>query len=125
MVNATMSLQSRVLFNPKISLIVPHNNPTQESPLEAYRRERYFELSHYFYWIIRCSGKDRRGPGSVILVAPQGFEPFEMEQDMTNLVEDAHMDAHTSKKYLMLDFFLPSIALSEPLSHRMSQQPSM
>jgi hypothetical protein len=41
------------------------------------------------------------------LVAPQGFEPFEMEQVMTNLVEDAHMDAHTSKKYLMLDFSCP------------------
>ena len=31
----------------------------------------------------------------MILVAPQGFEPYEMEQEMTNLVEDAHMDAHT------------------------------
>jgi hypothetical protein len=29
------------------------------------------------------------------LVAPQGFEPSEQKQDTTNLVEDAHMDAHT------------------------------
>jgi hypothetical protein len=42
-----------------------------------------------------------------VMVAPQGFEPFEMEQVMTKLAEDAHMDAHTSKKYLMLDFSCP------------------
>jgi len=43
----------------------------------------------------------------MVLVAPQGFEAIEKEQDMSNLVEDAHMDAHTSKKYLMLDSSCP------------------
>src|SRR5258705_3098711 len=50
-----------------------------------------------------CLRRLREVRGSVVLVAPQGFEPFEMEQVMTNLVEDAH----TSKKYLMLDFSCP------------------
>ena len=40
------------------------------------------------------------------MVAPQGFEPIEMKRDMTNLVEDAHMDAHTGEK-IFEDRFSP------------------
>jgi len=39
---------------------------------------------------------------------PPGIRtPIEKEKDMSNLVEDAHMDAHTSNKYSILDFSCP------------------
>jgi hypothetical protein len=58
--------------------------------------------------------------GSVVLVAPQGFEPSEMEEDMANLVEDAHMDAHTSKKYLMRDFLSLHLTFWDPFAPRVA-----
>ena len=49
--------------------------------------------------------------GSAVLVAPQGFEPIEIKRDMTNLVEDAHMDAHTAEKIFEERFSPPSSTL--------------
>jgi hypothetical protein len=93
--------------------IVPTITPTEKS---GWRRttanafERKIRLSYCFIWIIKF--REVRGSTRKCgLGCPQGFEPIEMKQDMTNLVEDAHMDAHTGEK-IFEDRFSPPIALS-------------